>query len=211
MTDSVGRTRGCVQLLACFQPTQGQLGSNRDATITLSPPAFSLRSLLPFRFSGFPFFFLVFCCVGGRVSGVLFNWWNFVFSTLHQLKHSTAVLWNGYDSAQVLNLSRYGWPFRMPISIMQNLFVFLFSPVGVKKTNPLSLHLKSATQGKICGNDAVSLVIWVKIQGQYKTKAQERQCIMISNNAGATFIVGFEPSFSLKRLMCNTSCRPIER
>lgn len=57
MTDSVGRTRGCVQLLACFQPTQGQLGSNRDATITLSPPAFSLCSLPPFRFSGFPFFF----------------------------------------------------------------------------------------------------------------------------------------------------------
>lgn len=48
VTDSVGRTGGCVsEVLVCFQPTQGQLGSNRDATLKLSPSAF----LPPFQFT----------------------------------------------------------------------------------------------------------------------------------------------------------------
>lgn len=58
VTDSVGRTGGCVsEVLVCFQPTQGQLGSNRDAPMELSPPAFLPPFLVhfsPLRFSGSP-------------------------------------------------------------------------------------------------------------------------------------------------------------
>lgn len=40
------------ELRMCFQPTQGQLGSNRDATITPLRPLPSVLLSLLFRFSG---------------------------------------------------------------------------------------------------------------------------------------------------------------
>lgn len=100
--------------LVCFQPTQGQLGSNRDATMKPSPsafcfPPFSLHVSrlgvlvsLPFSSPG------GWCPVGGGGMGVsrsVLTAESSLFSHSNELKHSTAVLWNDYDLANVLNFS----------------------------------------------------------------------------------------------------------
>lgn len=83
------------EALVRFQPTQGQLGSNRDATIKLSPSA-SLPPLLPhtLQFPSLPVRFSGQAVSCGRVSVSRLVLTDEIQCFVHSidLTHSTAVL-----------------------------------------------------------------------------------------------------------------------